>query len=173
MLLDTDNSGIALLAVVVLALAIVIIVPRMLRRKGKTSGRPFGRISTDSSAKNTMEDLIVQLHDVGRELKAQLDTKMKTLDVLIQEADKKIQSLRAVLDSETAEAAAPPAAASTQSPPPAENLSLEQSRVYQLSDAGESTVDIARQTGLQPGEIELILELRKKSEGLKDDSPHR
>ncbi|MFH1549041.1 MAG: hypothetical protein ABIH04_00625 [Planctomycetota bacterium] len=171
MLLATD--GITLLVVVVLALAIVIIVPRMLRRKRATSERPFGRISTDSSAKNTMEDLIVQLHDVGRELKAQLDTKMKTLDILIQEADRKIQSLRVVLDKETAEAAPPHVAAVTQSPPPAENLSKEQLQVYQLSDAGESIVNIARRTSLQPGEIELILELRKKSEGLQDDSPHR
>ena len=171
MLLETN--GTILLVVVVLALAIVIIVPRMLRRKRKTPERPFERISTDSSAKNTMEGLIVQLHDVGRELKAQLDTKMKTLDILIQEADKKIQSLRAVLGKETAEAAAPHAAAVTQPPPPAENLSKEQLQVYQLSDAGERIVNIARRTGLQPGEIKLILELRKKSEGLQDDSPHR
>ena len=171
MLLAAD--GITLLVVVVLALAIVIIVPRMLRRKNKTPERPFGRISTDSSAKNTMEDLIVQLHDVGRELKAQLDTKMKTLDILIQEADRKIQSLRTVLDKETAKAPPPHTAAVTQSPPPAESLSKEQLQVYQLSDSGESIVNIARRTGLQPGEIELILELRKKSEGLQDDSPHR
>ena len=165
MLLAAD--GTILLVVVALALAIVIIVPRMLRRKKETSERPFGRTSTDSSAKNTMEDLIVQLHDAGRELKAQLDTKMKTLDILIQEADRKIQSLRVVLDKETTEAPPPHVADVTQSPPPAENLSKEQLQVYQLSDAGESIVNIARRTGLQPGEIELILELRKKSEGLK------
>jgi hypothetical protein len=33
--------------------------------------------------------------------------------------------------------------------------------VYDLADAGHALVDIARRTGLQPGEIELLLELRK------------
>ena len=159
MLLESNGTGgTVLLLVVVVALIIVVIVPRMLRRKRKTPASPFGNTFTAASAKSTMENLAVQLHEVGREMNAHLSTKMKTLDILIQEADEKIRTLRALAGEETEQSYKPPA----QGIPAEETLSPKQLQVYQCSDAGMNSVDIARRTGFQPGEIELILELRKK-----------
>lgn len=167
MLLQGNNSdgggGITLLVIVLAAIAIVVFVPRMLRKRRQAQEEPVERGRASPSSKTTMEGLAVDLSELGRELKAHLDTKIKTLDILIQEADKRIKTLRALTGGETAEEEAPAQTAFPQ-PPAAEPPPVGHLQVYRLADSGLGTVEIARQTGIPPGEVKLILELRKKKQ---------
>ncbi len=98
------------------------------------------------------------LEDTARRLSAQLDNKSRRLEKLIDDADRRI----ATLGLRTAPAATAPTAAA-HAPPrsnggPA-NDALTQN-VYELSDAGRSSLEIAQRLDEQVGKIELILALR-------------
>ncbi len=160
--------------VVIVLLAIVLILPRMLKRKTGGGGESPLRPSASSAvrAKEQMEDLIVKLHDFGREMQAKTDNKIRVLNRLIEEANEKIREMEAHGISPK-----PPAGTDGKSPEtksgkqtdgtgdvaetPSRPETGKYTSVYELADAGHDVVSIARHTGLQPGEIELLLELRK------------
>jgi len=159
--------------VVVVLLAIVLVLPRMLKRKtggGESPLRPSA--SSAVRAKEQMENLIIKLHDFGREMQAKIDNKIRVLNRLIEEANEKIREMEAHGISPK-----PPAGTAGKSPEtksgkqtdgtgdvaetPSRPETGKYTSVYELADAGHDVVSIARHTGLQPGEIELLLELRK------------
>jgi hypothetical protein len=137
---------------------------RMLRRRTRQMARaetPYRpRLSTGQGAeekglRRSMEELLVELQEVNRQINAQLDTKMRAFMQLTEAARQEIERLEALL---AATRGAPPAdAPDAASPPP---VDPRHRRVHDLADAGLSTVDIARQTGQSLGEVELILSLR-------------
>ena len=114
-----------------------------------------------------IDDMIVKLDDIGREVYAKLDNKIRVLNRLIEEADEKIKKLEALraqtpeTKAKAAETAAKPAEAASAPANPSGAEKGKYATVYALADAGQSVVSISRQTGLQPGEIELLLELRR------------
>ena len=98
----------------------------------------------------------VQMHETARELSAQLDSKMRVLQVLIAEADRAAARL---------EAAAQPASTDPQPTTQAEGLKSarrRQEEIYTLADYGHDAAEIARRIGSPVGEVELILGLREK-----------
>ena len=105
------------------------------------------------------------MHEIARELSAQLDSKMRALQSLIAEADR----AAARLESATAEASpttrqpppppADPALRPLPSEPSAERCHDE---IYALADYGFSAADIANRVGSPIGEVELILGLRER-----------
>ncbi len=111
----------------------------------------------------------VEMHEFVRDLKGELDSKMRLLQALViqarQEADRLEQLLAAVSDSDR-----PPRAAPQLSDPPCVDGEsgagrlpgswAAQATMYRLADAGCTSSEIARQTGLPQGEVELILSLR-------------
>jgi len=133
-------------------IVIVVMLRRMPRLRSKISERR--KTPADESAqaglKATMEELAVQLHEMSRALNARLDTKMRVLDALLAKADEAVARLERLL-AEKSEASA----------------SQSESRfadVYRLADEGKGYPEIARLKNLQPGEVELILNLRQKKE---------
>lgn len=164
-----------IIALLVGLLVVLVVLPRMMRRKSADSSPALSRPSPDVRSQEQMEDLVVKLHDIGRELMGKLDTKIRILNRLIEEADEKISKLGAlgVVEGfpETKSRPAPEmktaadAFADMSAPPQADSGNIKEkgryTAVYTLADAGRSIVEIARQTGMQPGEIELVLELRK------------
>ena len=158
----TDNPGMFLVIVVIAALVAVMILPRMLRRRRKASPVPEYRPNTGTSAVKAAEEVSVQLYEVGREMQAQLATKMKMLDALLEEADDRIAKLRALTGERPAEGPGerPRSAAVDRAP-----ISPRHARVYALADEGLAALEISRRTGIQVGEVNLILELRSKGEG--------
>lgn len=133
-------------------------------------------ISRQRSVEREMSNLLVELSEMARQVTAQLDTRSTKLELLMKEADEKIQTLRALNEAGTAPAtredSSPLRSASaereallkslpnpTDSPPT--DVDPRHAEIYALADAGRSTVDIASRLGRPSGEIELILALRQ------------
>ena len=107
---------------------------------------------------------------IVEELAGEYDGKIKfaKLDVLIRDADDRIQRLERL----TIQAGRPGVdvtvdddGSHTDLAPTDGNgdgLTDEQRKIYGLADAGRTAFEIAQQTGQNPGEVELILALRRK-----------
>ncbi|MBI1369900.1 MAG: hypothetical protein GC162_14755 [Planctomycetes bacterium] len=135
------------------------------------------RVKQTHGMRNDMRDMMVELEELTRRFSAQLDAKSMTLEKLLDRADQTIAKLENLTEqSAAAPPAAPPkepyrrsrktaaaqaidAAAEPPAPPPAPDV-LSQ-RIYQLADAGKSSVQIAKQLDEQVGKVELILALRQ------------
>jgi len=114
---------------------------------------PRGNVVTDrvldqrQKLQHAMEQLQVNLMEFGRDAEARLDTKIRTLSQLIQDADERIKRMEQLTG-------AAPSRADGEVPP----LHKE---IYRLADEGLDKVEIARRTSSTPGEVELILGLRR------------
>ena len=87
-----------------------------------------------------------------------LDTKIRMLNQLLLECDQKKRELEDLL----ARAGGPAAAPADPAPAPAARPSNPlHTQVYSLQDSGKEILDICAATGLEKGEVELILGLRK------------
>lgn len=145
-----------------------------LNRDGRASAAPV-RGPADQIAE-TARNMEVQLHDRMREVQGQLDTKLATLNQLILDAERQATRLEALLkrmqsetheETNTTEAEEGPAAAAVGAPPPTESrpdkaLQHRHGQVYDLADEGYSATAIARRLDSTPGEVELILGLRRR-----------
>jgi hypothetical protein len=106
----------------------------------------------------------VEMHDLARDLKGEIDTRVAILQVLLRQADEAAARLRglgfgesqdplAALERWQADAAPPPNNGSAQHPLAA--------KILQLADEGLSPADIAEKTGLPLGDVEIALSLRE------------
>jgi hypothetical protein len=126
----------------------------------------------------------VQMHETARELSAQLDSKLRSLRVLIAEADRAAARLEAAAASSSEE---PGEAADADSRPATQAEALRASgmpdeaggegaggalrpsarrdreEICTLADYGMAAAEIARRVGVPVGEVELILGLRERS----------
>lgn len=100
-----------------------------------------------------LESLIGELQDLSRKISAEIDTRFAKLEASIRDADRRIAVLnRLARDAERG------------SDGGSSDVGEQDSRhgiVYELADAGFSCVEIAKDLGKTPGEIELILNLRR------------
>jgi hypothetical protein len=117
----------------------------------------------------------VEMHDLARELQAQLDSKIAILEHLIHDANQQADRLESAIDRAGGCAAGPTLASS-----PAESgrqssvrvdmgnaravssASRRHAEIYSLSDQGLTSAAIASRLGSPIGEVELILGLRGK-----------
>lgn len=136
----------------------------MAMRRRPPSGRPgvFDR-DQQEQVREQMARLLADIQDLSREQIARLDTKIRMLQQLLADADARIRELRSLM--ERSGPGGPP-------PPPRPSNPLHD-RVYALADGGKSIMDIGVETGLERGEIELILGLRKVGQpsGLSAEAP--
>ncbi len=162
------------LALAVAAIAFVMFRPKFSRRKDPMESGPRFSLSQQRSVEQQMQNLLVELSDMARQITAQLDTRAAKLEALIKEADEKIAALRALSSTSPATAPAPPLAVSqseapipeTPPPPPRYEpppLDPRNQQIYDLADEGRTLLEIARETGRSSGEVELILALRARS----------
>lgn len=142
------------------------------------------------NVKRDMEQLLTELEDLSAKINTQVDGTYGKLQQLVAEADKRIQAMRILIAeckrlatepgavtgcveneppkaSEVALASAdvPPAAEPTIAAPAAEaadrSMSSRHERIYTLADKGLTAIQIAQELQMQPGEVELILGLRR------------
>ena len=165
------------------ALTIVYVLLRSGRKKrADPLARPPGQgsLAQQRNVERQMQNLLVELSEMARQLTAQLDTRTTKLALMIDDADEKAAMLQRLLDETRAARASPPAAAAEipVAPPASEPAAvvapLEPSlalaneadarhqQVYALADEGQSAPDIARQIDRPRGEVELILALRPR-----------
>jgi hypothetical protein len=149
-----ENQGLFLVAAGFGVLFLAIVLPRFLRRRAGLGTR-LGTFSEPGlELKAELERLVAEIRDASREELARLDTQMRRLDQLRAECDRKAKELEALLGR-----AAEAAPAKTE--PPARASDPLHDRVYALQDSGRDVAGIGADTGLEKGEVELILNLRR------------
>jgi hypothetical protein len=119
-------------------------------------------LSQQKSVEREMQNLLVELSEMSRQITAQLDTRSAKLEVLIQEADQRIAELRALTGDDGR--SLPNLSAPRTSITPAPQDDPRHAAVYQLADQGMNCQQIAQELGRHSGEIELILALRGKKD---------
>ena len=142
--------GLMLLAGIIILITAFLRIPRVRRQKMEARKRALPDASGGAGLKRTMDELVVSLHEMSRELNAQLDTKMRAIDTLLRKSEEVTTRLEAAL----AEAERPNGQSGANA--------ARYDDIYRMADQGMTATEIARAKGLQPGEIELILNLRRK-----------
>src|SRR6516162_3862444 len=144
------------IVLIVAALFVAVVLPRLRRRRDgpvETLGS-FG--ASAGGPREELERLLTEIQDLSREHIARLDTKIRMLNQLLLECDQKKRELEELLAKTGGSAPAAP------SPPPAARPANPlHHQVYTLQDSGKEILDICAATGLEKGEVELILGLRK------------
>lgn len=143
---------------IVAALFVAVILPRLRRkRSAPESLGTFEPVQRD--ARHELERLLTDIQDISREHIARLDTKIRMLNQLLLECDQKQRHLESLLGRSPAPAPLP------EKPPPAAHRPSNplHEQVYSLKDGGKELTDICSATGLEKGEVELILGLRGMS----------
>ena len=128
------------------------------RKKDPLNKAPaYASLAQQRSVERQMQNVLVDLSAMSRQITAQLDTRAAKLEALIREADEKIALMKSVQSS-----ALPPSGLAFQvdspEPPPSDPR---HAQVYALADQGRSSMEIAQQLNRPSGEIELILALRR------------
>lgn len=125
-----------------------------------------------------LESLIVELQELSRRISAEIDTRFAKLEAAMRDADRRIACLnrlarqngsQPVTQDEPDDPKPEPSNDVQHDVPPAPPASAKSAGkdtddrhqiIYELADAGFSPIDIARDLGKTPGEVELILNLR-------------
>ena len=136
-----------------LLLGVVALVLVLIRRRRRQpfDTRPPGTFDGPArDPKQELERLLLEIQDLSRDHIAKLDTKIRLLTQLLQDCDRKKAEIEALLGRST-------------SPAPAQGRSANplHDQVYTLLDAGQDVSAICQATGLEKGEVELILGLRR------------
>lgn len=167
-------------------LIITLILLNRLRRGRKRAGdavpaaEQIAAIRARAGDRNNIDAFKADIHDFTRQMAALLDSKAERLELLIQDADERLEALanattphmdgrsegrsggredRSGIAPENPrhDLAKPRPAADREADPGADPL---HDRIYRLSDSGLDPIAIARETGQPTGQVELILALR-------------
>ena len=157
------NLDSPMLLVLGLTFVVTALMWNSVRRKSRAS-RVDGRISTQadrhnlrlqSQTRDDIDELMVRLDELSREICGQIDTRYAKLEHLIHEAERVTAELRSAPGRGPAGDGQPESAAPA-APPPADPRHAD---ILSRAEQGAAPVDIARQLGLTVGEIELVLSL--------------
>jgi hypothetical protein len=105
------------------------------------------------NVRDQLNKLMVNLQELSRDISGQIDTRSCKLEVLLKEADQTIKRLESFGQSH-----------SSNSVSPTQPIDPEKELIYKLADSGKTSVEIAKETKKNTGEIELILSLRNTSQ---------
>jgi len=149
------------LVVVLLALFLLM---SSLRRRQQRRGRQEAHsspqrpgpapASQEQQLRRDLEALLVELQELSRKISAQIDTRFAKLEAVIRDADRRI----AVLERLNRQAGAKTGTIPGETP----SSDIRHTAVYELADTGRTPVEIAKELGKTPGEVELILNLRNQ-----------
>lgn len=125
----------------------MLLLSRSLRGRRKVENRidQLHDFRKQSEAREGLEQLAVEVQELSRESIARLDTRIKMLQTLIADADARIAKLQGAVAAPIPAKGSPTAV---------------QQKVFDLADRGATVADIGRETGLERGEVELILGIR-------------
>jgi len=146
-----EGTWLVALGVVILTAMTFVQRAKMKRRAGVDLVDKGGGDGGKRDARDSMEALFVQLQEFSRETLAKLDTKVRVLNELLTRAEARIEELKRLS-----------AAGALSVPSPSKPANPLHERVFRLADGGRASADIAAETGLERGEVELILGLRGK-----------
>ena len=179
---DAGDVLFVVMVIVGVSLVALVLTRRRLTRRSGGGGAAAARAARSGQATagapatgqrglhRSMQELLVELEEMSREINSQVDTRLRALNILVQEADEKIKELRRLQGLAPDEG--PPV---RHLPPPKaephpEETSERYARVYALAEKGHTVVEIAGEMGLMTGEVELILALRRTAAGRAEDA---
>ena len=145
----SDGGG-STWSLVWIALGVVMIVfitrrqTRLADQRAAARNAPRPIADDGENARRAVDQALVNLADMSREISAQIDTKIRLLNRLVKDADDCIRRLEALLNhgERPAEAASPTGL---------------HARVRELRDVGKTPAEIARATGLSLLEVNVAL----------------
>ena len=158
------------LAVAVLGVSLLMYSLRrkLHRRQTEPHPRPSDRASSPARQggefRRDVENAVVHLEELSRQISAEIDTRHARLEAAIRDADRRIAALQR-LSRQAAQRAGDSAAGAEDV-----DVDVREAVVHELADAGLSAIEIARDTGKTPGEVELILNLRRQTAADPDKS---
>ncbi len=169
-----ERTLMGLLAMAGLLILIFVILRRPLVRRGAPAERlerPPAQRRAGRALEGEAEKLLVELEEFGREIEGRLETRIRHLSRLLQEADAAAERLTALI-SEAKEVSRnfPREKSGVQSAgardPHREDPDKNglHRRVLVLKQQGLSGKEIAERLGLTAGEVELILSLERRSQ---------
>lgn len=152
----------------------VIITLRHTRRAGKRTNEldrdPRERIdelhARSMAGRDRVEELMSDAEQLTRRLAATLDNKAARLEILLEQAERTLARLEG--EHAPASTASPPDRQEWFTPAPSPDpvaRTLDHDVIYRLADAGRAPADIARELGEPVGQVELILNLRRRQSG--------
>ncbi len=153
-------------AIVLVTASLLLTLRKRKRRMDSEKLQPGERLQRNREIdrmNGNINQMMVELEALTRRFSAQLDAKSLRLEKLLEEADRKIALLQD--SSPTPQSGSAGSEVSVESPPapppvgPSGDPLVQ--KVYDLADAGQPTVEIARQLDEQVGKVELILALRQ------------
>jgi hypothetical protein len=183
---SVSGQQLLLLAVVVLV-AGAFWLARGARRGLDGSPRPYRRAIDSAAArsekvKGDMEQLLVELDELSKKIGAQIDGASDRLQQIIADADQRISAMRILIAEckRLGDDAGPDGPRQRDRPPVSSPVGPDSpeapvdvgssaepdrrhQRVLELADKGLSALQIAQELHQQPGEVELILNLRRTS----------
>ncbi len=173
---ESTMPSIQQLAILAAILIATFTVLTMRRRRRPLDGSPKqyrreidGATAQSTAVKRDLEQLLVELEQLSKNINAQIETKFAKLERSIADADKRIVALRTLLDEAgkrtSSESPAQPGdkqTAGNASAPTTTPLTPDERHrgIYELADRGLTPLQIARELGRKVGEVELILNLR-------------
>jgi len=175
---ESSATQVVLLVMVVVVLTGLMISTRRRLAQSKRAAGPgvrqqFDRLQYDRKAVRDVEQVMIELDQVARQVHGRLDTRLAKLEVLIRDADARIDTLSRVIRRADGGPAidltlngVAPAGAPVPDPPECFKPGVDDryGDIYRLADGGVSPRQIADETQRTIGEVELILSLRRTSE---------
>ena len=153
--MEMDSGGqsqVFYIALAVGALFVAVMLPRLRRRNSPPPPPPGSFDPRAGDARAGLEQLLAEIQELSREQIARLDTRIRTLNQLLLDCDRKKLEIEALI-GKTSGPGPPPA------PPPKPGNPLH-AEVYSLHDSGKDLDAICSATGLEKGEVALFLGLR-------------
>jgi hypothetical protein len=177
-ILTREQQGWVALVVATLSCGYLLFKNRFRRKKDPLERTPFSSLSQQRTVEREMQNLLVELSEMTRQMNAQIDTRAAKLEQLIGQADERIATLRntdvgpAASSGGKTEQAAPVEIAAPRpvipiaQPLPEDSAPAESdsrhAEIYSMADDGRDAREIAARLNRPSGEVELILALRPR-----------
>lgn len=162
-----SSSQLVMLALAIGGLSVVMVSTRRRIRESRALSRPRARDQYSSSrqqvAKRDLEAVMLELDQLSRQIHGRIDTKLARLEILLRDADERIEALSALQQASDPPDRKPPdrSRAVGTANLSATHKSKDDTRasVIRLAQSGRSSVEIAKAVGRTPGEVELMIAL--------------
>ena len=171
--LTKEQQSWVALAIGLVCVGYLLFRPKFRKKKDPLEKAPFSSLAQQRTVERQMQNLLVELSEMTRQLSAQLDTRAAKLEQLIKDADERIARLgggngepapRLVFPVEPeSHEAAPPSPPPPAPAPAVVELDPRHAEIYSLADEGRDAREIAAKLNRPSGEVELILALRPRA----------
>jgi hypothetical protein len=176
-ILTRDQQGWVALVIATLSIGYLLFRSKYRTKKDPLAKAPFSSLSQQRTVEREMQNLLVELSEMTRQMNAQIDTRAAKLEQLIKQADERIATLRrksdlpagelpggerAAGEAEKVDQPAPRPVLPVTDDEPSIETDPRHAEIYSLADQGRDAREIAARLNRPSGEVELILALRPR-----------